>query len=322
MHNVCRHRGSLVCDSGNSTGASLVCPYHHWTYDLEGRLLASPGVEIDDPAMFSLRRINVAEASGFIFVHLAPGDPRRFESSEQLDEHLRAYQLDRARIAATIDYRVAANWKVIFENNRECLHCGPNHPEYCRATFDLSRDAGVHQDRVVAQMERLRPILARNGIDARRLGVSSAMTAGEFRLNHTPLIKGFITESLDGRPVAPPLGTLDTVDVGTARVTAFPNYWCHVSGDHAVTTRLLPVAAGMTDVRVTWLVHGDAVEGRDYDLTRLLPFWKNTSEQDWTICERVQQGVATSGYIPGPLSPVRESHVDHFLRWYLAELRK
>ena len=65
------------------------------------------------------------------------------------------------------------------------------------------------------------------------------------------------------------------------RLRALPNFWCHASADHAVTTRLAPAGVDRTEVVVTWLVDEEAVEGRDYSLDRLLPVWGRTSEQDW-----------------------------------------
>src|SRR5262249_23065988 len=99
-----------------------------------------------------------------------------------------------------------------------------------------------------------------------------------------------------------------------------PNFWCHASCDHAVTTRLAPAGPGLTHARVTWLVDAAAAEGRDYQLDRLLPFWQLTSEQDWAICARQQRGVTSPAYQPGPLSPSKEYNVDSFIRWYLHQL--
>jgi Rieske 2Fe-2S family protein len=87
-----------------------------------------------------------------------------------------------------------------------------------------------------------------------------------------------------------------------------------------VSTRLLPGGPQLTLVRVTWLVHQDAVEGRDYKLSDLLPFWQLTSEQDWEICQNQQRGVSSSAYTPGPYSPTKEYNVDSFVRWYLKML--
>ena len=127
---------------------------------------------------------------------------------------------------------------------------------------------------------------------------------------------------MDGRQAAPLMGDYTDADVGTLRVRTLPNMWHHASCDHAVTTRLLPAGLQRTAVRVTWLVHRDAVEGRDYRLEDIMPFWQLTSEQDWELCEKAQKGVNSSHYVPGPFSTYKEYNVDAFVRWCLQQLSR
>ena len=108
----------------------------------------------------------------------------------------------------------------------------------------------------------------------------------------------------------------------TLRVRALPNFWNHSSCDHGVSTRLLPAGPQQTAIRVYWLVDEKAVEGRDYDLAKLTPFWQLTSEQDWQICERQQRGVNSSVYAPGPYSAFKEYNVASFVKWYLNSLQR
>ncbi len=121
-------------------------------------------------------------------------------------------------------------------------------------------------------------------------------------------------------PVAPLMGDYESFDVGVLRLRALPNFWCHASADHAVTTRLAPAGPEQTAIVVTWLVDDDAVEGRDYSLEDLLPVWGRTSEQDWGLCERNQRGIRSSGYRPGPLSERHEANVVAFHSWYRDEM--
>jgi len=139
-------------------------------------------------------------------------------------------------------------------------------------------------------------------------------------VNRTVLNEGYESESLDGQRVAPLMGTYPSAQVGVLRMRTLPNFWSHASCDYAMTTRLLPAGLQQTLVRVSWLVHEEAREGVDYDLEKLLPFWQLTSEQDWALCERVQRGVFSRAYQPGPLSPTREYNLEAFLRWYLRQL--
>ena len=113
-------------------------------------------------------------------------------------------------------------------------------------------------------------------------------------INRTPLSPGWVTESMDGRPVAPLMGDYPSHDVGTLRMRTMPNFWNHASSDHAVTTRLAPAGPGTTLTQVQWLVHQDAVEGKDYELDTLMPFWGLTSEQDWELCARNQAASAAA----------------------------
>jgi len=127
---------------------------------------------------------------------------------------------------------------------------------------------------------------------------------------------------MDGKQVAPLMGDYVQPDVGTLRVRALPNFWNHSSCDHGVSTRLLPAGPQQTAIRVYWLVDEKAIAGRDYDLSKLMPFWQLTSEQDWQICERQQRGVNSSAYAPGPYSRFKEYNVESFVGWYLKVLAR
>jgi Rieske 2Fe-2S family protein len=226
--------------------------------------------------------------------------------------------LDRAKVAYSAEYRVAANWKVIFENNRECYHCPGAHKEYIRANYDVDYSLGRNETEIARRVAECNSRWQRLGLTT--ASAQSDMTGPWYRCNRTPLVPGFVTESLDGKPVGPLMGDLAEPDAGTLRVTTFPNFWMHASADHAVTTRLSAVEPNETTVHVSWLVAATAQEGRDYQYDRVTPFWKLTSEQDWTLCESVQSGIRSSRYRPGPLSQKRERNVQGFIEWYLGEL--
>jgi Rieske 2Fe-2S family protein len=317
--NVCRHRGSRVCTASQGRAARLVCPYHAWTYDLDGTLRSDVRGHGADPRDLGLKPHHAIEVGGLVFVCLGDAPPEDDGMRAAFARWLAPQGLERARIAASADYRVAANWKVVFENNRECLHCPVTHREYIRANYDIHLTDPRREDEIAARMRAEAARWSAMGLEAPTL--VSDMTAAWWRVNRTPLVPGFVTESLDGAPVAPVMGTYAEHDVGTLRATMFPNFWMHGSGDHAVTTRLLPDGAGATRVRVVWLVDAAAEEGRDYTLDRLMPFWQRTSEQDWEICENVQRGLASAHYRPGPFETVKERNVAQFVAWYLDEMR-
>ncbi len=329
LHNVCRHRGSLICDAGSGHAPRLVCPYHQWTYRPNGELIACRGMHDElDKSQFGLKPVAVEEVAGLIYVSLAE-TPSAFGPAREMFEPLaRPQGFDRARVAKVADYLVNANWKLVWENNRECYHCNLNHPQYIKANFDHynSDDTTPRlREQMVEASARLEPKWAAAGITPRKeTGMTlfpDAVRNIWFSANRTPLVDGYLSETMDGRMVAPLMGDYPDADVGTLRMRSLPNFWNHSSCDHGVSTRLLPMGPRQTAIRVWWLVDRNAVEGRDYDLTKLMPFWQLTSEQDWEICERQQRGVETSAYEPGPYSTHKEYNVDGFVRWYLKMLQ-
>lgn len=331
LWNICRHRGTQLCNQASGRVRRFVCPYHQWTYGREGALLSCRGMQEDlDKSELGLLPAHVRELGGLLFVSLADDPPDFQSAAELLEPMLRPQGLDRAKVAKIVDYDVAANWKLVWENNRECYHCNVNHPQYIKANFDHYNSDDTSQriqeriDRAVEQSERK---WASEGlaVSHRSTGMTefpSIETGCWFSVNRTPLAEGFVSETLDGRQIAPLMGNYTDSDVGTLRVRTVPNMWNHSSCDHGVSTRLLPGGIGRTLIRVTWLIDRDAVEGRDYHLDELLPFWQLTSEQDWELCEQSQKGVSSSHYVPGPFSTYKEYNVDAFVRWYLNQLKQ
>lgn len=319
LFNVCRHRGARVCATAHGNARAFVCPYHGWTYGLDGRLTLDVAAEHGvDRAAFGLHRAALEDVAGLLFVNLSdrPSDFARARAA--IAPAAAPHGLDRAKIAYSAEYRVAANWKVIFENNRECYHCPGAHKEYIRANYDVDYSLGRNEAEIAQRIAECNTRWQRLGLTT--ASPQSDMTGPWYRCNRTPLVPGFVTESLDGKPVGPLMGDIAEPDAGTLRVTTFPNFWMHASSDHAVTTRLSPVGPGETTVHVAWLVAAGAEEGRDYQYDRVTPFWKLTSEQDWALCSSVQSGIGSSRYRPGPLSQKRERNVQGFIDWYLGEL--
>jgi glycine betaine monooxygenase A len=324
LHNTCRHRGMRLCREAAGHVRAVVCPYHQWTYGRDGALLACGGMDRDEGLEredFPLHRAHVREVGGLVFVSLG-AEPLPFAPAERaFAAMLRPQGLDRARVAATRDYLVRANWKLVWENNRECWHCDANHPQYVKANYD---NAPIDDRRLQGEIEAIAREtsdgLAAAGlaIDHREAGMIRFPSPEQWwAINRTPLVPGWVSESMDGRPVAPVMGDYPTRNAGTLRMRTMPNFWNHASSDHAVSTRLAPAGVSHTRVQVQWLVHEDAVEGRDYALESLLPFWELTSEQDWALCEQNQAGVASFAFVPGPYSRLREYNVIRYVDWYL-----
>jgi Rieske 2Fe-2S family protein len=329
LHNLCRHRGSLLVAEPCGHLRRFVCPYHQWVYDRDGALLACRGMHEDlDRSQFGLLPAHVRELEGLIFVSLADTPPDFDEAQRELAPILRPQGFDRAKVARILNYEIHANWKLVWENNRECYHCNVNHPQYIKANFDHynANDTPAHVRKALeAAVARSEQQWAAAGLAVthKQTGMTLFPDAERnlwYSANRTPLVNGYVSESMDGKQVAPLMGDYTDADVGTLRMRTMPNFWNHSSCDHAVSTRLLPGGPRLTRARVIWLVDRDAVEGQDYTLDRLLPFWQLTSEQDWKICENQQRGVLSRAYRPGPYSTYKEYNVDRFVQWYLKQL--
>jgi Rieske 2Fe-2S family protein len=331
FHNVCRHRGSLVCPQPEGHVHRFICPYHQWTYGRDGRLLVWRGMQDGlDKSQLGLFPVHIREVEGILFISLAHNPPDFEPAYQAIAPMAKPQGLSYARVAKIMDFDIQANWKLVWENNRECYHCNVNHPQYIKANFD-HYNADDTIERVAVQLHAVitrsetrwvNQGLAVNRTEAGLTEFPDADNNIWYSANRTPLVDGYVSETMDGKQVAPLMGEYTEPDMGTLRIRMLPNFWNHSSCDHSVSTRLTPVSTYHTRVRMTWLVDQKAKEGADYSLDKMLPFWLLTAEQDWEICTNAQKGVNSSAYTPGPFSTYKEYNVDSFLRWYLKELSK
>ncbi|HEX6478409.1 MAG TPA: aromatic ring-hydroxylating dioxygenase subunit alpha [Ktedonobacteraceae bacterium] len=329
FHNVCTHRGTLLCEEERGHVRALVCPYHQWTFARNGSLLSCVGMQEGiDKTRLGLRPLPIETCEGLIFVSFAQTPPPFGEAGEVLAHQAHMQGLVHAKVAKVIDYEVAANWKLVWENNRECYHCNVNHPQYIKSNFDIYEDeqsSPIMQQRLEEALARSKAAWQDEGLEIMHQhgGLAAFPDAGRniwYSATRTVLREGYESESMDGRRVAPLMGAYRNAHRGVLRLRTLPNFWNHSSCDLAVSTRLLPAGLNRTKVRVTWLVAEDAREEIDYHPDELITFWQLTSEQDWELCEREQRGVRSTGYRPGPLSHTREYNLEAFLRWYVRQL--
>lgn len=315
LHNVCRHRGSLLCSEERGTvRRRFVCPYHQWAYELDGRLAKHRRTPDGfDPAEHGLGTVACAVVAGMIFVSLAADPPDFSPMDDLVGRYLAPFRLDRAKVAASTTSIEAANWKLVVENNRECLHCRSAHPELC-TTFP---EAPVHAGGATGD-----DLIALNELAdrAEALGLPSEYAIAvdhQFRAMRMPLVGDARSLTMDGEPaVARRFGDLPADDLGDVLLYHYPSTWNHFLADHAVTFRLLPIDATHTRLTTTWLVPPDAVAGTDYDVDHLTSVWNATNVQDASLVERAQLGVASPAYRPGPYSPEDEVGVAQFVDWY------
>ena len=292
-YNVCRHRGSqLVPVEPDSpapapcSASAIRCPYHSWTYRLDGALMRAPHADLDDPAQFRLHQVAVEAWGGFAFVHLTPPAPAPLaETVAGPARSLARYRLDELVTGAVLRYDVAANYKVLLENYNECYHCGPVHPELCRLVpsfagggRDLDWDAGIaHRD-------------------------------------------GAWTFTTTGTSTRRPLPGLDAAERERHKGDlAYPNLMISASADHVAAFVLLPRAVDRTTVECTLLFDREEAASPSFDPADARDLWDLVNRQDWAICESVQRGMSSRAYRQGWFAPMESESLD-IRRWLLPRL--
>ncbi len=330
--NVCRHRGSRVCREPQGNASQLVCPYHAWTYGLDGSLKsAAMTCEGFDKSRYALNPCHVHVSEGLIFVFLGPGPAPDFDSmlTPALQPFLRVQDLPAARIAHRATYPTQGNWKLVVENFFECNHCLPAHPEYCSIhprefILALSGDGGQDpNEHHLAFQPRIDAFNAR----ATALGHPVGEVAGDpltlhfSRGDRFPMKEGFRSETRDGTPAAPLMGRYRDWDGGTTGIIFSPLSIFMATNDFVTLVRFVPRNVSLTDVEAIWLVRGDAAEGRDYDLGKMTWMWDVTLRQDKRIIEDNQAGIRSRVYRPGPYTR-QEKNANRAVQWYLNLLRQ
>ncbi len=292
FYNVCRHRGTRLCEEVSGSFAAIQCPYHAWTYGLDGRLLGAPSMDSVpgfEKADFPLPPVSLRLWEGFIFVSLANASHPLEEVFAPLAGKFAHWNLPLLRSARRIEYQVEANWKLIFENYSECYHCPLVHPA-------LSK-------------------------------VSPADSA-ENDLSEGPFLGGFMTIAkgqsltMSGKTCALPVGEIGEED--HARVfyySLFPNVLLSLHPDYVMVHLIRPQSPRRTLIACDWYFHPEAagIAAPGYNPEDAIKFWDMTNRQDWHVCELSQSGIASRAYRPGPYSP-RESIPAAWDREYLRQL--
>lgn len=290
--NVCGHRGTRICqERAGRFGGSIRCPYHAWTYGLDGRLMAArymddtPDFDLED---YALPTAHVAEWGGFVFVNLAP-DARPFDDAlAPLIGRFTPWHLETLRIARTIEYDVAANWKLLFQNYSECYHCAVIHPQLERLSpWDSGRN-DLHEGAVLGGYSRLRDGVARLATDA----------PADFA----------------------PLSDVRGDDLHRAYYyTIFPTMLLSLQAEYAMAHLIRPLAVDRTRVVCHLLFAPGEMARSDFDASGVVAFWDTTNRQDWHVSELSQLGIASRAYRPGPYAR-SEGLLDAFDRHYLATM--
>lgn len=302
FYNVCRHRGTRLCENKTGQVRAIQCPYHAWTYGLDGKLIGAP--HMDDVPGFdkgehSLHAVNLALWEGFIFVNLA-GEAAAASGSgyNSLEEWLAPlsgkfshWNMSILRPAKRIEYDVRANWKLMFENYSECYHC-----------------PGVH------------PMLSK----------VSPYDSAENDLCDGPFLGGFMSINkgagltMSGKACALAIDhEQEQEEEGKRRVFYYsisPNMLLSLHPEYVMVHQLWPQSPERTLILCDWFFHPDAFDRPDFNPNDAIEFWDMTNKQDWHVCELSQQGVASRAYQPGPYSP-RESIPAAWDREYLRQMQ-
>ncbi|WP_322938402.1 aromatic ring-hydroxylating oxygenase subunit alpha [Nocardioides bizhenqiangii] len=279
--NTCRHRGHELLPEGSSTERrSVVCPYHAWTYDLQGRLIGAKGFRDDegfDFAEHTLAELPVRVWEGWVFGHAlhqagSPQVPSFDEHLGALDTVVAPYAPGTLVVGDRHTYEVAANWKVISENYHECYHCPLIHPELCQVSPPSSGD---------------------------NYDLPGSWVGGSMDLRD-----GMRTMSLTGELAATPLPGAPPTTVEYLHL--LPNLLVSAHPDYVMTHRMVPLAPDRTWVECSWLVLPGA-DGSVPAAAAAVAFWDLTNKQDWAACESVQRGLASPHFAPGPFAPSEDA---------------
>jgi glycine betaine catabolism A len=291
FYNVCRHRGSRLCDetSGQSHGA-IMCPYHNLCYSHQGELIATPRIEEHelDRSQLSLWPVHVDVWQGFIFVNLSNDKPKPLRESlaTHFDEPLRfeRFELDKLRIGHRVEAVVNANWKIIMENYLECLHCPAVHPELVETIETYQTGWVIEEGRD-------------DGGVSLPHGGTGYTQEGKSNLSVNPCMTALEINSIYGGAIPPNV----TLDIGATGV---------------MIIQLLPISPLQTRVIDTFLFNAIDVAKADFDPSPIVDFNELVSRQDYAVCERVQKGVASRAFSHGALAD-KDIYVYEFVQRYL-----
>lgn len=318
--NVCRHRGSRICTlaAGKAPAGRFTCPYHAWSYDLNGALRAAHEMPDGfDRGQFALKSLPVRVVEGLIFTTFAERPLDFASAAHALSRSAGVHGWGRAKIAHRVTYSVRANWKLLIENYMECYHCLPAHPEF--SVRHVYARPAHHRVQLEAIGRRRAEALGVDMADIDEYAGAAAPGSESVSVLRSVLADGVASATRDNRPIARLMGDFTQHDGNSTYFDVGPISDFLAYADHGLIYRFMPRSVQHTQMEVIWLVHADAVEGRDYDLHRLTWLWHTTSLEDKTIVELNQAGVNSRFYLPGPYS-LQESYPQRFVDRYLKEL--
>ena len=292
-YNFCRHRGTQLIPPAEDGRAPescdlkvIRCPYHSWSYHLDGRLRSAPLAGDIDPDRFSLHPVGADQWGGFLWLHATPKQAGPLaDSLGVVPGRISRYPLEELVVGYRAVYDVKANWKVIAENYNECYHCGPVHPE----------------------LSALVPAFAAGGVDL-------DWEAG------IPHREGAWTFTMSGTSSRSPFPDLDDVERERHKgELVYPNLLLSLSADHVAAFTLQPQGIDRTRIVCELLFAKDESKRPEFDPSDAAELWEITNRQDWTVCELVQRGMSSRAYEQGWYAPMEDESMA-ITRWLLPRL--
>ena len=330
FYNVCRHRGSRLCAKGKGHAKVLVCPYHGWSYALDGRLRSARHMPAGfDPSEYGLIECAVRVCHGLVFIRVGTVEREDFdEMMEPFQTLFGFYGLEDAKVAGHEVLPVSANWKLVIENNQECYHCQTGHPEFFETMsreYVLAYGAGPGsgpEDAVREFERRIEEFEQRASSLGHPTGNYVDPPNSPFFRAHSrvPFHRGYLSMTEDGKPAGPPMGRAKEFDGGRTAITIDPFTIIIGSIDYACIINMMPQTVSTTETTLTWLVDQQAQIGVNCDPDRIKWLLDVTIRQDGTLAEWNQEGVCSEAYRPGMYS-LHEAAAVRFHEWYLANMQ-
>jgi Rieske 2Fe-2S family protein len=275
-YNVCRHRGTRMCTehAGTFPNNRIRCPYHAWTYGLDGALVGAPHMEIDR-GEYPLHSVHIADWGGHLFLNFSREPEPLAHQLEPLTQAFAAWNMADLRLHKRIVYDVRANWKLIVSNYNECLHCPTLHPALNRLTDYMGADNVAPAPGYVG------------GSMGFKAGIETMSTDGQRRRDYLP-------------------GLSNAQRKQVAYYAIFPNLLLSLHPDYMMTHTLWPRAVDRTEIVCEFHFHPAELAKPNFAADDAIDFWDLTNREDWHISELSQLGISSRAYKPGPYSKREE----------------
>lgn len=312
--NVCRHRGSKICLDKKGNKNLLTCPYHAWSYDLDGVLISAREMPGDFKFEHnSLIPVHLELIGGFIFISLSKNPLSLNNLKRDLNETLELFGLDCLKLVKHKSYSIPANWKLAVENYNECYHCIPSHKEFSRIHL-----MGTNDEVFKLKKSEYQQLNENNPKYAQFNCYYNNAEPGQegYQYDRNPLNPGIFSGTVTGEAAAPLLGKLTEYDHGASELMIGPLMFFLIYDDHIVGYRFTPISVDNCVCDIFWMVRDDAIENIDFNINNLIWLWDTTTVADKTIIINNQKGVNSKFYSPGRLS-LMENFQKEFLDWYI-----